>query len=108
MLFCPKCGSLIVPKKTKTTGNIRLSCSSCSYTTNKKERIVLKEKTVLNKKDDIAVVDKRVETLPKIAEACPKCQHHTAYYWLVQTRAGDEAETRFFKCVKCSHTWRKY
>ena len=108
MMFCPKCGSVIVPKKTKTTGNIRLSCASCNYATNKKEKIVLKEKNRLDKKDDIEVIDKRVETLPKIKETCPKCSHHTAFYWLVQTRAGDEAETRFFKCAKCNHTWRKY
>ncbi|MEK6933005.1 MAG: transcription factor S, partial [Nanoarchaeota archaeon] len=25
-----------------------------------------------------------------------------------QTRAADEAETRFFKCTKCKHTIREY
>ena len=39
---------------------------------------------------------------------CPKCRHKKAYYWTVQTRAGDEAETKFLKCEKCSHTWRDY
>ncbi|MBS3171381.1 hypothetical protein J4449_02085 [Candidatus Woesearchaeota archaeon] len=32
----------------------------------------------------------------------------SASNWLVQTRAADEAATRFFKCVKCMHTWRAY
>jgi len=45
---------------------------------------------------------------PKTNEECPKCKHKEAYYWLVQTRAADEAATRFFKCVKCMHTWRAY
>ncbi|RLG67435.1 MAG: transcription factor S, partial [Methanobacteriota archaeon] len=31
-----------------------------------------------------------------------------AYFLPVQTRAGDEAETRFFECVKCKHRWRAY
>ncbi|MBI2108536.1 transcription factor S, partial [Candidatus Woesearchaeota archaeon] len=31
-----------------------------------------------------------------------------AYFWLVQTRAGDEPETKFLRCEKCSHTWRDY
>ncbi|MEK6946569.1 MAG: transcription factor S, partial [Nanoarchaeota archaeon] len=34
--------------------------------------------------------------------------HKTAYFWLVQTRAGDEPETKFLKCEKCGHTWRDY
>lgn len=106
MMFCPKCGAIVVPKKTKTTGKMRLSCASCSYSTNKKEKIVLKETVTQSKKDDIEVISKRIETLPKVQETCPKCQHREAFYWLVQTRAGDEAETRFFKCVKCTHTWR--
>ncbi|GAI81579.1 unnamed protein product, partial [marine sediment metagenome] len=31
-----------------------------------------------------------------------------AYFWSVQTRSGDEAETKFFKCTKCEFTWREY
>jgi DNA-directed RNA polymerase subunit M len=31
-----------------------------------------------------------------------------AYFWTQQTRGADEPETRFFKCTKCSHTWREY
>jgi DNA-directed RNA polymerase, subunit M/Transcription elongation factor TFIIS len=39
---------------------------------------------------------------------CPKCGNHEAYYWMIQTRAADEPPTRFYKCVKCGHTWREY
>ena len=66
------------------------------------------EEEVKNKGKKIDVVDKKMETLPKTKEDCPKCKNHEAYYWLVQTRAADEAATRFFKCAKCSHTWRAY
>ena len=58
--------------------------------------------------ETIAVVEKKVETLPKTKEECPKCKHPEAYYWLLQTRAADEAATRFFRCAKCNYTWRVY
>ena len=46
------------------------------------------------------------DTLPLTDADCPKCEHEKAYYWLVQTRAGDEADTKFLKCEKCKHTSR--
>jgi len=106
MLFCSKCGAMVVPKKDGK--KIDLVCASCGTVSNKKEKILVQEDVVLSKIDQIEVVDKVVETLPKITEECPKCKNMKAYYWLVQTRAGDEASTRFFKCVKCNHTWRDY
>ena len=104
MMFCPKCGIILLPKKDNKK---ELSCS-CGYSTKKKEDLILKEKMIYQKKDKIEVVDKKIETLPKEKEECPKCGHNEAYFWTVQTRSSDEAETRFFKCTKCDHTWRKY
>ena len=49
-----------------------------------------------------------LEILPKTKARCDKCGHNMAYFWLVQTRAGDEPETKFLKCEKCGHTWRDY
>ena len=61
------------------------------------------------KEKPVEVIDKsEIETLPKTPTQCPKCDHNTAYYWTVQTRAADEAETKFMKCEKCGHTWRDY
>ncbi|MRR35944.1 transcription factor S, partial [bacterium] len=31
-----------------------------------------------------------------------------AYWWLRQLRSADESEVRFFRCTKCSRTWREY
>lgn len=106
MKFCPKCGAILVPKK--GTKVVKMVCHSCGFTSMKKENVVLKETVKKSEKPAIAVVDKRAETLPRIKEVCPKCNFSEAFYWTVQTRAGDEAETRFFKCVKCNHTWRAY
>ena len=54
------------------------------------------------------VRDKDLDTTPVVPAVCPKCANKEAYFWTSQTRAGDEAETRFFKCTKCRHTWREY
>jgi len=103
-MFCPRCQSILIPKKIgKKT---QMTCS-CGYKEKNKVTLIMEEK-VENKGKKIEVVDKKVETLPKTKEDCPKCRNHEAYYWLVQTRAADEAATRFFKCSKCSHTWRAY
>jgi transcription factor S len=106
MKFCEKCGAMLIPKKEdKKTVFV---CNSCGFVSNRKENIVLVEKVGDGKKTLIDVVDKKIEVLPKVNQDCPKCDNKKSYYWLVQTRAGDEAETRFFKCVKCNHTWREY
>lgn len=103
MRFCPKCGSLL---KTKTVKNkIVLSCA-CGYSSNA-ENTTLKEEVKHDEKK-IEVIDSEIETHPLINIDCPKCGHKKAYYWLQQTRAGDEPETKFHRCEKCKHTWRDY
>lgn len=105
MIFCPKCKSILIPtKKGRAT---ELKCG-CGYKAAKKEKLVFKEEVKLTKDKEIEIIDKKAETLPKIKEECPKCKNQMAHYWIVQTRAGDEAATRFFKCTKCKHTWREY
>jgi transcription factor S len=101
MQFCPKCGAVLV-QKTKNFG-----CPRCNYST--KEKVELSSSEKIGEKSEVAVVsEKNSEMLPKIMETCKKCGNKEAYFWTVQTRAGDEAETKFFKCTKCSHTWREY
>lgn len=59
-------------------------------------------------KAEVEVVSEDEETLPTTEATCEKCGHETAYFWLQQTRAGDEPETKFLKCAECKHTWRDY
>jgi DNA-directed RNA polymerase subunit M len=104
-MFCPKCGSILVPKK---EGSKKLLVCSCGYKSNKTEDAVLKE-TITKKEKKVEVIDKgELETLPKMKVLCEKCGNKEAYFWTVQTRAGDEPETKFIKCTKCGHTWRDY
>ena len=103
-MFCPKCGSLMMPKK---EGDKTISvCVSCGY---KKEGDV-KLKDDKKKKEEvpeIRITDESQE-LPITEVKCPKCGNDKAYWWMQQTRASDEAPTRFFKCTKCGNTWREY
>lgn len=105
MNFCPKCGHILIPKE-GAKKKIKLHCSACSYSVTEKEKVMLTE--VMEKARRVEVVDKKMNTLPKTEMECPKCKHNIAYFWTMQTRAGDEAETRFFECTKCGHRWREY
>lgn len=103
MLFCPKCGSIMKPSKQKGM----LECSSCGFKVKPQGQI--KVTSSINRVSKrVEVVDKEPEVLPKTKEECPKCGNNEAYYWLQQTRAADEAATKFLKCTKCGHVWRDY
>jgi DNA-directed RNA polymerase subunit M len=100
-MFCPKCGSILV-QKTK-----RYGCPKCNYSSKDKVKIESTEK--MKEKKEIGVLrEKDTNVWPVTAATCPKCGHEEAFFWSAQMRAGDEAETRFFRCTKCKHTWREY
>jgi len=102
MEFCPKCGSVLV-QKTKNLG-----CPRCSYASKTKPQ-KLKTSEKIEERKEVAVFSGKDEsTLPIVTEKCKKCGNDKAYFWTVQTRASDEAETKFFKCTKCGNTRREY
>ena len=105
MQFCPKCGSIMMPRKDES-GKVVTACS-CGYIAESGAGTAFKDSSK-GEEIKVEVADADVETLPTTKEECPRCGNDTAYYWLVQTRAGDEAETKFLKCTKCKHTWRDY
>ncbi len=107
-MFCPKCHSILIPKQEQR--KVSLTCS-CGY----KAKCDNKETTKIRdciKRDvhKIEIVEKNhaLEVLPLTDAECPKCANKKARYWTLQTRAGDEPETKFLKCEKCRHTWRDY
>ena len=99
-MFCPKCSTLLRPRMDK--GKKVFGCS-CGYT-QKAGNTAISEKGAQHK--NIEIVEE-METKPVVDAVCD-CGHNKAYFWSMQTRAADEPETRFFKCVKCKHTWREY
>lgn len=121
MLFCPKCGSIL---RLKEKSNKKILWCLCGFNIGleeakkiKKEKekereeenkeLLVKKGREEKRKKEIEIVED-LETHPKINIRCPECNHSEAYYWTQQTRGADEAETRFFKCTKCSYTWREY
>jgi DNA-directed RNA polymerase subunit M len=101
MEFCPKCGAMLVQKKKN------LGCPRCNYASNHKGTLKTSEK--IDERKEIAVIsNKDLEVNPIVEQKCEKCGHKKSYFWTLQTRSSDEAETKFFKCVKCEHTWREY
>ena len=115
MDFCPKCGTRLVPKKGKEgkKANIVMTCPKCGY----KKRQPAKELKPVPKviehspQETIAVISKeeqKLRVLPTVRIECPKCGNNLAYVWQVQTRGSDESSTQFFRCTKCSHTFREY
>ena len=101
MEFCPKCGSVLVEK------NKKYKCARCNYTAKGKIKIQSSEK--IEKKQEVGIIkDKETDVFPTTMAVCQKCGNREAYFWSAQTRAADEAETRFYRCTKCKHTWREY
>ena len=87
-------------------------CDNCGYS-NKPPTQTVKQSTeeeLANTPQIKVVGDKeaKLNSLPTTKIECPKCGHAEAFWWFLQTRSGDEPPTQFYRCVKCSHTWRSY
>jgi DNA-directed RNA polymerase subunit M len=102
-MFCEKCGSLLWPQK--KGGKRVFVCPKCGKRGKGEGKVV---ERAIEQKDKIVIIDKKEETMPKMKAQCPKCDNGEAFFWTVQTRAADEAPTKFFECTKCEHRWRDY
>lgn len=98
MKFCPKCGSILIPKD-------KYLCCSCGYKENASETKLTEKIKQDNRKIGIAEEGKN-DVRSVIEETCPKCGYRLCYTWEIQMRSADEPATRFFECQKCHHKWR--
>ncbi len=109
MEFCPKCGSIMVPKKSgRTTVYV---CPSCGYVKQSGNRIVLRKRVEHKETEKTFIIDstESYKSLPKTTGVrCPVCENTEAYYYVIQTRRADEPPTRIYRCTKCGHVWREY
>jgi DNA-directed RNA polymerase subunit M len=107
MQFCPKCHLALIPIKKEKA--IVLACPNCGEVTRRSHPVVLKLGTA---RESVVVIgreeEKSIQALPTMQVICQKCGNGEAFYWMVQTRGGDEASTQFFRCTKCGATWREY
>ncbi|MBD3193109.1 MAG: transcription factor S [Candidatus Heimdallarchaeota archaeon] len=110
MEFCEKCGTMLEARR--KDGKTILFCSKCETEKNlSKEKQTLKKKIKHSDKEKTIIIENpdELKTMPTKKMHCPKCGKTVeAQYWTVQTRSGDEAPTRFYRCTKCKHTWREY
>jgi DNA-directed RNA polymerase subunit M len=106
MKFCPKCGAIVLPKKDGKKAILACSCGWSDKRTNAAEMSISEE--VKQKEEEIEVISDEDTIMPETEAECEKCGNDKAYYWFLQTRAGDEPETKFFRCTKCKYTWRDY
>ncbi|BFI73880.1 transcription factor S [Nanoarchaeota archaeon] len=103
MKFCPKCGTLM-----KKEGDY-LVCPKCGFKEKLKENNISVFNEKVNKSSEITVIEQEYRLYPVDNEVvCPKCGQKGAYFWSIQTRAGDEGETKFYRCIHCGYTWRVY
>ncbi|MGC9133322.1 MAG: transcription factor S [Nanopusillaceae archaeon] len=103
MKFCPKCGALM-----KKEGDY-LVCPKCGYKEKIKDDNIAVFNEKVNKSSEITVIEQEYKLYPIDNEiVCPKCGQKGAYFWSIQTRAGDEGETKFYRCIHCGYTWRVY
>ncbi|MEM3670961.1 MAG: transcription factor S [Thermoprotei archaeon] len=112
MRFCPKCGSML---REQRKGASRLFvCAKCGFSEqvdasaskNNAGAVPVRKPGATKGVIDFGEIED--SGMPKTRAQCPKCGNLEAYWWMQQTRSGDEASTRFFRCTKCSHTWREY
>jgi DNA-directed RNA polymerase subunit M len=106
MEFCPKCELALVVKEEK--GKRILACRKCGFKKSKYKPLTISKTIEKSPMDNVVVVEKSEEALPKTKITCPKCSNKEAVWWVQQTRSVDEAPTLFFRCTKCKHSWREY
>jgi DNA-directed RNA polymerase subunit M len=114
MEFCPKCGKRLVLQKTNEEHAV-LACTKCGFKKKTEGEnhttVPLAQNELKPFQESIAVIGKeeqKLRTLPTVRMECPKCGNNLAFAWQVQTRGSDESSTQFFRCTKCSFTFREY
>jgi DNA-directed RNA polymerase subunit M len=93
IVLCPKCGFTAVREEGKLSFDKKLLSSHESFS---------------GRSFKVMDTERGVDALPTTTIECPKCANSTAFWWMLQTRSADEATTQFYRCKKCSHTWRNY
>ncbi|MCW4020724.1 MAG: transcription factor S [Candidatus Bathyarchaeota archaeon] len=111
MDFCSKCGTRLVPQRKKEGKEAFLVCPKCDYKKPVDTLMTAPKVSGSKSQDQIIVIgrkEQKLQTLPTVTIECPKCGNKIAYVWQVQTRGADESSTQFFRCTKCSYTFREY
>lgn len=109
MKFCEKCGNLMIAERVGR--KLRYVCRVCGHGVTEKRVLSTNIDEMIEEKEPTVPIMERDEDLkqyPKTKVLCPKCENKEAYWFLQQTRGGDEPQTKFFSCTKCGYKWREY
>jgi len=101
-MFCKKCGKLL-----KNQNGVFV-CVLCDEKSEPSSAPLIHTDKRIEREIVIVEDTEQIKTLPTITVRCPQCNNNEAMWWLRQLRSADESEVRFFRCTKCSHTWREY
>ncbi len=102
-MFCPDCGTLLRPSGGQKVCPEHGAPGGGSASDEPK---IIKG---ASREKEVAVIEEKGAGLPEDKnEECPECRNQGAYYYERQTRAADEATTRFYICSDCDHRWRDY
>jgi DNA-directed RNA polymerase subunit M len=114
MQFCPKCSTRLKARQRDEEKVAKMTCPKCGYSTAQVEVTKTtgksKKKSTTSEDASIKVLEESddIKALPTTNVECPKCSNREAVWWMLQTRSADEPTTQFYRCTKCSHTWRHY
>ena len=112
MNFCPECRMrLVISSGSEASSKVSLKCPNCNYVLQSEEDPVVSKtigKPLVNPVVIIGEDEAKIKMLPTMKYECERCGNTEAFWWMRQTRGGDEATTRFFRCTKCNLTWREY
>ncbi|WP_126451184.1 transcription factor S [Sulfodiicoccus acidiphilus] len=108
MKFCPKCKTMMSPKK--VDGRTTYRCPKCGYEEEATQSLTIVTRVRHDDKEKMLVLDEQVPAGSQKMKGiiCPSCGGDEAFYWMLQTRSADEPITRFYKCTKCGKVWREY
>ncbi|XP_062091352.1 uncharacterized protein LOC133797464 [Humulus lupulus] len=110
MEFCPTCGNMLQFELPHMGRAARFYCPTCPYVCYLENRVKIKRKQHLVKKDIEPIFSQDdLKNAPKAEVTCPKCGHGMAAYKTMQTRSADEPETILYACLGdyCRNTWRE-
>ncbi|XAR53936.1 DNA-directed RNA polymerase [Bertholletia excelsa] len=110
MEFCPTCGMLLQYELPHMNRPARLFCPTCPYVSHIESKVKLKRRAQLVRKEIEPIFSEDdMENAPTTEATCPDpdCSFGKAAFQEFQTRSADEPASRFYKCLKCGHTWRE-
>uniref|UniRef100_A0A7S1G779 DNA-directed RNA polymerase subunit n=1 Tax=Bicosoecida sp. CB-2014 TaxID=1486930 RepID=A0A7S1G779_9STRA len=104
MLFCPRCGNLLLVED--AAGTMRFFCQTCPYVHGLRETVTKRVPTGKPKEEDDVLGGKAMFANADTRKVtCEACGNEEAYCREMATRSADEPVTLFFRCVKCAHSW---